>query len=307
MITRKEARRAVDAYCKDTAARLAVEGVRYAANGALLYDILPPANDNVPVAQQPARKERLYRNTEPRDGFAEDGIVPVDKYGPPSNGGKVFPEPRRGDWMQLYSGKQFWPMDPRSDEIEIEDIAHSLSMQCRYAGHCLKFYSVAEHSVHIAQWLWESGYDGDTIMAGLLHDATEAYLVDVPRPVKPFLEGYKRAELSVWCAVAERFGLPVRLPEIVKEADTRIIGDERANMKPCVAEWYATGSGLGVGLEYWAPEVAEKRFFALFRLVQRLREREVGAPKVDDDYYPAADREASAADRAYQTRMEDAA
>lgn len=179
---------------------------------------------------------------------------------------------RRGDWMQLYSGKQFWPMDPRSDEVDIEDIAHSLSMQCRYAGHCVKFYSVAEHSVHIAGWLYVRGYTSDEVMAGLLHDATEAYLVDVPRPVKPFLAGYKEAEQSVWEAVAARFEIPAEMPAIVKEVDSRIIGDERANMRHCAADWYATGEPLGIELQYWSPAEAEARFLDRFRTVERARQ-----------------------------------
>ena len=54
---------------------------------------------------------------------------------------------RGGDWMQTYSGFQFWPLDPRPEEIHVIDIAHSLANQCRYAGHCREFYSVAQHSV----------------------------------------------------------------------------------------------------------------------------------------------------------------
>ena len=58
---------------------------------------------------------------------------------------------RKGGWIQTYTGRQFWPMDPRSHEVFIEDIAHSLSMMCRYAGHCERFYSVAEHSILLAR------------------------------------------------------------------------------------------------------------------------------------------------------------
>ena len=58
---------------------------------------------------------------------------------------------RKGDWMQTYTGRQFWPIDPRANEVHIEDIAHALSMMCRYNGHCRTFYSVAEHSVLVSQ------------------------------------------------------------------------------------------------------------------------------------------------------------
>lgn len=70
-----------------------------------------------------------------------------------------------------------------AEEIDIHDIAHALSMKCRYSGHCPKFYSVAEHSVLVSGWLACEGRDLITQLAGLLHDAAEAYLVDLPGPI----------------------------------------------------------------------------------------------------------------------------
>src|SRR4051812_6540197 len=86
---------------------------------------------------------------------------------------------QKGDWMQTISGKAFFPLDPRPADVDIQDIAHALAFQCRFGGHVKEFYSVAEHSVRVslicahedAKW-------------GLLHDATEAYLSDIVRPVK---------------------------------------------------------------------------------------------------------------------------
>lgn len=175
----------------------------------------------------------------------------------------VAPQPatRHGDFIQTYSGRKFWPMDPRADEIHIEDIAHALSLQCRYAGHCLRFYSVAEHSVLMAWWLFRNVGPGAALQ-GLLHDASEAYLVDVPRPVKPHLAGYKDAEARVMAAVRERFGLP-DMPAVVKEADDRIIGDELVNLRPM--DWHAAyDDPLGVSLMYLEPEAAESKFLASF-------------------------------------------
>lgn len=81
--------------------------------------------------------------------------------------------------MQTYSGKAFYPRDPRADEICIEDIAHALSMICRYNGHCLEFYSVAQHSVMVSNLCPPS-----QSLEGLMHDAAEAYLGDMIRPLK---------------------------------------------------------------------------------------------------------------------------
>jgi hypothetical protein len=159
---------------------------------------------------------------------------------------------RTGNWMQTYTGKAFWPLDPRPDEIDIDDIAHSLSMQCRYAGHCLRFYSVAEHSVWCALMVLMPNTDfvfcknlaaavyqarmqsystrdaaTNTIaLAALLHDAAEAYLVDLPRPVKRSMPEYHRAEARVERAIAERFDIPYPMPALVKEVDERMLATE---------------------------------------------------------------------------------
>lgn len=169
--------------------------------------------------------------------------------------------PRKGDWLQTYTGKTFHPMDPRVQDVDIRDIAHSLSMQCRYAGHCRRFYSVAEHSVLIARWL--VGKQRDAALYGLLHDASEAYLVDVPRPVKPYLTGYHDAEARVQAAVWARFGLYAAVPAIVKEADDRILADELVNMTRM--SWHARHADpLGVPMMYWSPAEAEREFLATY-------------------------------------------
>jgi uncharacterized protein len=163
---------------------------------------------------------------------------------------------RYGDWMQTYSGKQFWPLDPKPDEIFMEDIAHALSLMCRYGGHSIMFYSVAEHCCHIHDYL-----DDEFKTWGLMHDASEAYIVDIPRPLKPFLAGYKDAERKVMDAVCDRFGMDHHEPPIVKNADTRILGDEqRQVMSAPPAPWYHTGDPLGVKIQFWAPERAESEF-----------------------------------------------
>ncbi len=217
-----------------------------AMHGKVPY--LVPANDNVPPGERGqyiGLKRTEYANN--------------------SAGG--FTEPRAGDWMQTYIGRQYWPCDPRPEDIFIEDIAHSLSLQCRYAGHCILHYSVAEHSVLIARWL-RSTYGPMTALYGLLHDATEAYCVDVPRPLKPSLTNYKEIEQRNWLAVAARFGLTAEIPDIVHEADTRIIGDELVNMRPM--SWHAKHNNpLGVNIGCWSSQVAEQEFLWTFEALAR--------------------------------------
>ncbi len=175
---------------------------------------------------------------------------------------------RRGDFMQTYSARQFCPLDARRDEVHIEDIAHSLSLQCRYAGHCQKFYSVAEHSVLIANWIWWHGSAADALV-GLLHDATEAYLVDMPRPVKRSLPDYQRHEAALWKVIASRFCLPEDMPAVVHEADNRIIADEMVNMRPMA--WHAKHDDpLGVELQFWSPAEAEDAFLNTYVMLQNM-------------------------------------
>lgn len=148
---------------------------------------------------------------------------------------------RKGDWSQTFTGLQFWPLDPRPEDVRAEDIAHALSLQCRFAGHCREFYSVAEHSVLVSEWIWDET-NGDRIasLAGLLHDASEAYCVDVPRPLKPFLTGYREIEHGVMRAVETWAGLPIGACEapIVKRADEALLMTEaRDLMAPAPVPW----------------------------------------------------------------------
>lgn len=131
-------------------------------------------------------------------------------------------EPRKGNWLQTYMGKAYWPADPRPEDVHIMDIAHALANACRFGGHCSRFYSVAEHSVLVSHLVPPAD-----ALHGLLHDATEAYLVDVPRPVKMMLDGYKELEELNWRAIAARFGLDPTMPESVHDADQNVLLAER--------------------------------------------------------------------------------
>lgn len=163
---------------------------------------------------------------------------------------------RYGDWMQTYEGNQFWPLHPMIEDVNFRDIAHALSLICRYGGHCIKFYSVAEHSVLLSR-----AVSPENRLYALLHDAAEAYVGDVVRPLKRFMPECSKAEQGVLFVILTKAGLIAEVPKQVNEFDLRMLGDERAqNMKACVHEWAPTGELLGVQLEYWSPEKAEKVF-----------------------------------------------
>lgn len=177
-------------------------------------------------------------------------------------------------WIQTFTGQKFFPLAPELERLDIRDIARALSMLCRYGGHVQRFYSVAEHCVRIVerlQWLYA---DRKVQQWGLLHDASEAYLGDVVRPVKvqPEFGLYREAESRLMELVIRKFELLPSEPEVVTALDTEILGTEALALKTPVhpdwskslpngmpAAWSLQNSGLG-----WSPTEAEDRFLKLF-------------------------------------------
>lgn len=174
---------------------------------------------------------------------------------------RIAGETRQGNWMQTYRGGRFWPLDPRPHEIHVEDVAASLSKICRYNGHCLEFYSVAEHSVYVSRVV-----PPEDALAGLLHDATEAYVGDVIRPLKSHLAGYAGIEHRVWLALAARFGLPERLPDSVKVADNAVLLAEMAQiMEDPPQPWNVPGTAADVEILSLLPSDAKHLFLQRYR------------------------------------------
>jgi hypothetical protein len=132
---------------------------------------------------------------------------------------------RRGEWFLSLKGQQIYPHDMRPWDVDPEEIAHSLSMLCRFNGHAREFYSVAQHSVLVALQL-----PPELRLCGLLHDATEAYCGDMIRPLKRSLPAYQEMEEAIWRVIAERFNLPAKIPQEVKQADTRMLQTERRDL-----------------------------------------------------------------------------
>lgn len=174
-----------------------------------------------------------------------------------------------GCWMQTYSGRIVQPLNPDPASITIEDIAAALSKQCRFAGHVREFYSVAEHSVLVSRHCPE-----ELRLVGLLHDASEAYLTDIPRPLKPQLSEYVTIENMLMRVIGRKFGFDWPMPRSVKDVDNRILSDERTeNMAFVDIEprlWGNVMEGLGVKLRFWSPKEAEFEFIQEFRLLSRM-------------------------------------
>jgi len=131
-----------------------------------------------------------------------------------------------------FTGKEFWPLEPKHEDIDIVDIAHALSQIVRYTGHVSQPWTVGLHSIEVSNRIEARTGNVILALAGLLHDASEAYLVDVPRPLKPHFQGYAAMEAKLEEAIFARFGLPYPLPKIVKDTDTDMLLDEVANFFP---------------------------------------------------------------------------
>lgn len=130
-------------------------------------------------------------------------------------------------WILTYTGQQFDLIDPQPDMVHPQDIAHALSRLPRFNGHTPVHYSVAEHSIRVAS-IVPVQYQ----LSALLHDATEAYVGDMVRPLKQLLPAYSRIEKRVWSAICARFEFPETLHVCVHRADMQLLATERRDLMP---------------------------------------------------------------------------
>lgn len=122
------------------------------------------------------------------------------------------------DCIRTFTGKYLNIFDPNPDDIVIEDIAHALSRQCRFGGHLEEFYSVAQHSIECASRVSEP-YK----LQALLHDASEAFILDIPTPIKPKLTNYAEIENNLMLVISSKFGFTYPLDKSVKDVDKEML------------------------------------------------------------------------------------
>lgn len=136
-------------------------------------------------------------------------------------------------WILTQSGQQFDLLRPTASMIKPVDIAHTLSRLCRFNGHTRAHYSVAQHSLIVASLV-----PTEHQLVALLHDATEAYIGDMTRPLKAVMPEYQYVENQIWLAVCERFDIQIDLPGCVKQADMVALATERRDLMPVhPGEW----------------------------------------------------------------------
>lgn len=171
-----------------------------------------------------------------------------------------------GTNIQVRSGVFFDPLNPTPEGIRIEDIAHSLSNLCRFTGHSNVFYSVAQHSVLVSYLMTQSN---TASLWGLLHDATEAYIGDINRPLKVYLNtqlkgGFAAMENNLMAVIAEKFGLPPTPPDNLNLADNRALAAEKRDLMGGPDWPNMPEPPPNIVVTPWSPAVAKDHFLQRF-------------------------------------------
>jgi uncharacterized protein len=149
-------------------------------------------------------------------------------------------------------------IDFRPEDVDIKDVAHSLANLCRFNGHCSRFYSVAQHSVVVSEIV-----SPEHSKHGLLHDAAEAYVGDLPTPVKKIVTGFISLEDRLLSTIFFAFGVDDRIPDDVREADLITLATEKRDLlKPEPSPWTGVDGVIPLRntIVPWSPLEAELRF-----------------------------------------------
>jgi 5'-deoxynucleotidase YfbR-like HD superfamily hydrolase len=179
-------------------------------------------------------------------------------------------------YIATVTGKKFFLLSPKLEDIDIQDIAHALAMQCRWTGHTKFHYSIAQHSYYCS-FLGPESEAFDRLM----HDASEAYIGDLNRPLKHYTEAgiaYRRQEAVIQRAIAERFGFSIIEPISVKIADNMMLYAEKNQIMNIrfEASDYQGGTKIDttaadVIIERWSPEQAKQMFLNRFEELYKTR------------------------------------
>lgn len=166
-----------------------------------------------------------------------------------------------GPTILLAGGSYFDFEAPHTSVFTIDDIAHGLAMTCRFAGQCKRHYSVAQHSVHVSEIV-----PADHAYQGLMHDAPEAFVGDMAKPLKVLLPEYSVIEKRVERAVFDRFNVATPLPPSIKDADIVMLVTEQRQLMGNHDDWnYCRGrTPLDFEIPEWTPDEAKARFLARF-------------------------------------------
>lgn len=172
-------------------------------------------------------------------------------------------------WIETFTGKRFHILAPKPGEIDIIDIAHAESLLCRYTGQVKRFYSIADHSIRASMMV-----PRELALAALLHDASEAYISDISRPLKHALPMYRDIEAIVQTAIYDRYGiepLSFGAQDLIKQADNILLISEARDLLPGAnyKEWGVTEPPLPHTIEPITSEMAYAVFLCQFNRLCR--------------------------------------
>ena len=187
---------------------------------------------------------------------------------------------RIGPWRVTYTGNQFWPFDPRSEDFILEDIVQALSNMCRFNGSTKEHYSVGQHSVLVAKLLRDWGHPPLVILAGLLHDCGEPYLTDIPGPIKSSTFFNVNGKVTSFSVVERRIlsclslsltgvSLNFKDPNVHLADATLLFWEKRDCLLPCIAIWEKQGTVEIPDKEimFWSPTETKLSFLTNFNLL----------------------------------------
>lgn len=183
----------------------------------------------------------------------------IDPYNAPS---------RIGGSIQTFTGGIFYPLDPRVEEINLQDVAHGLSHKARFTGHTRCFYSTAEHAVRVSKCVEMLGGSLMQQYVGLHHDDSDAYIPDVPTPLKvlPEFQFFREVEKKIEHACYQKFGCIVDDYSVVKKADIVLLLTEKRDLMPKINQNWGKFEFEPIPAPYrirpWSPTKAKEKYLA---------------------------------------------
>lgn len=173
-------------------------------------------------------------------------------------------------YIETYSGNQLYFLSPTEDMVELEDISNGLSKLCRYSGGITKFYSVAEHCVILARKVMEITGDHEQAITALLHDGSEAFCADLPRPIKHCCPDYMDVEGKINEVIFKKFNIkPIN--ELIHYLDTNIVRDESVLFKN-PPKWVEDFKCIGIEVECWDHNRAKVEWEIMYSTLVNMRE-----------------------------------
>ena len=172
------------------------------------------------------------KNLFKQDKLEVSDVVDTEKHANLNEEGCFEQNDDRGPFISTLSGAKFFVRECNVQDVPMTDISNALALNCRFNGHIIRHYSVAEHSVLVSNLV-----SPENALYGLLHDYAEAFVGDVPRPFKSSITGHDEFEAAVMANVCDLYGLPLEMPEEVRHLDTHICAVEATVLGKVVPEW----------------------------------------------------------------------